>query len=153
MKIKINETESYDVELGQEITLVELNGLVTRLTKIQKVFSDPLALPRKYKKKSEKSETPNRDYIQLEQPRILQKGKNQKITRTEALKAAKVFYLHDYKPIERREKMMQAVPGLNVDSIISGMRAFCKHKGITAADIGIRKFPRLTEKKHPELWR
>lgn len=122
MKIRINENETYEIQMKEEMTIQELEALLQRLNGLTKyvardVFSEALRL----------SQVPLRQEMKT--------GKKP-ITRERVLEFLKAFYSKDVTREERKRLIEEN------DSLYNKIKMYRERFNITPQEIGLKEFPR-----------
>jgi hypothetical protein len=145
MKVKINDEETYEINLKDEYSREEFASLLEKLDKISNLIQTPAFLTNKKKKAGRpKLEKPTQS-LPASIPKKSRKKSKVRVrwdNRDEVLKALNIHYngTKEDKQAYAREK------GIDWDKLIKGFSGLRKRYNVKPKELGISKFPTRTEK-------
>lgn len=139
MKIKINERESYMIDLPNEVSLMELSEILTRLNHIQKIGmkENPFISPVSQVQKVFREKRPY-----TFNPEYTTKGIH-KLDRETVIKLLKVYYSN--MTIPEQEIYFKENTQFGRKGFSSVARKLMKEKKITPQDLGFETLPTMWE--------
>lgn len=139
MKIKVNDKESYSIELEEEINLNQLNFIIDRLIRLKKLFSDenPMSIV-----KNAVGTTP---FVTRTRNKTIWSSWDRETSRT-----ALTIYHQSIPLAYRKEKLLKlgVTDYADFSSSVHGIR---KKYNFTPQELGIERFPVKGEGRHIEV--
>lgn len=132
MKIKINQYESYLIELPTEINIAELSVIIERLYRLVKINKTELDVKQEDK--------PAKDYSKRKPNRTFHR-----ITKELVIELAKVYYNFNRSRTERADELMKKY-NYTIKAVQSGLWKWKTQFNIKPEDVGLKEFPAMYKK-------
>jgi hypothetical protein len=158
MEVKINEHESYKVDLPSDIAISkeQFLGLIDRLKVIEKVISNDvfrwdksIARPPKFVQKQPKIQQP----VQKQQPtqqfqvNTSQRAMKQKYTRDMAVRIMYLYYNVGDTFEERAKVILKEFPMISIHSLQQSIHDFKRKFNVQPREVNMTQFPKVGNRK------